>query len=41
MAVLAAEHPRVRVAGAEVSVDHYIGGRRVARHRAASPPAPI
>ncbi len=30
MAVLAAEHPRVRVAGAEVSVDHYIGGRRVA-----------
>ncbi|MDX6562115.1 MAG: 5-carboxymethyl-2-hydroxymuconic-semialdehyde dehydrogenase [Gaiellales bacterium] len=29
MAVLAAEHPRVRVAGAEVSVDHYIGGRRV------------
>jgi acyl-CoA reductase-like NAD-dependent aldehyde dehydrogenase len=29
MAVLAAEHPRVRVAGAEVSVDHYVGGRRV------------
>jgi betaine-aldehyde dehydrogenase/5-carboxymethyl-2-hydroxymuconic-semialdehyde dehydrogenase len=29
MAVLAAEHPRVHVAGAEVSVDHYIGGRRV------------
>ncbi len=30
MAVLAAERPRVRVAGAHVSVDHYIGGRRVA-----------
>ena len=29
MAVLAAEHPRVRVADADVSVDHYIGGRRV------------
>ena len=25
-----AEHPRARVAGADVSVDHYIGGRRVA-----------
>ena len=28
-----AEHPRARVAGAEVSVDHYIGGRRVAERR--------
>jgi betaine-aldehyde dehydrogenase/5-carboxymethyl-2-hydroxymuconic-semialdehyde dehydrogenase len=26
---LAVEHPRARVAGTEVSVDHYIGGRRV------------
>ena len=30
MAALATEHPRARVAGAEVSVDHFIGGRRVA-----------
>ena len=30
MAVLATERPRARVAGADVSVDHFIGGRRVA-----------
>ncbi|HET6171170.1 MAG TPA: aldehyde dehydrogenase [Gaiellales bacterium] len=30
MATLATERPRARVAGAEVSVDHFIGGRRVA-----------
>ncbi len=29
MASLASEHARVRVAGADVSVDHYIGGRRI------------
>src|SRR3954462_13017683 len=30
MAALATERPRARVAGADVSVDHFIGGRRVA-----------
>jgi acyl-CoA reductase-like NAD-dependent aldehyde dehydrogenase len=30
MAALAAERPRARVVGADVSVDHFIGGRRVA-----------
>ena len=30
MALLAHEHPRVRVADADVSVDHFIGGRRIA-----------
>jgi betaine-aldehyde dehydrogenase/5-carboxymethyl-2-hydroxymuconic-semialdehyde dehydrogenase len=30
MAALAAEHPRARVGGTDVSVDHYIGGHRVA-----------
>ena len=30
MAALATERPRARVAGSEVSVDHFIGGRRVA-----------
>jgi betaine-aldehyde dehydrogenase/5-carboxymethyl-2-hydroxymuconic-semialdehyde dehydrogenase len=30
MALLEREHERVRVAGADVSVDHYIGGRRIA-----------
>ena len=30
MMALATEHPRASVAGADVSVDHFIGGRRVA-----------
>ena len=30
MALRGEEHPRVRIAGADVSVDHYVGGRRVA-----------
>jgi len=30
MAALATERPRASVAGAEVSVDHFIGGRRSA-----------
>jgi betaine-aldehyde dehydrogenase/5-carboxymethyl-2-hydroxymuconic-semialdehyde dehydrogenase len=35
------EHPRVRVAGADVSVDHYLGGRRVASRETFEDRSPI